>query len=187
MSDVAPPGMPDNPSNAAPSTTPPSGSGGGGLSKNAIIGIFIAALVIVALVAFFVGRSNGESKGKDQVNAEYKPGKPKFNAIYRQGQNAGQATGQQQGQVQGTETGKKVGLEKGKQQGQVTGANDVFGAYSSWNVGSFYIVQIGQGSNGVDYTLGARTQMVEGEQYKLCQDDPSSICVVSAPSSSTGG
>lgn len=192
MNDVAPPGVPDNPPNAAPSATP--SGGGGGLSRNAMIGIFVVALVAVALIAFFVGRSNGESKGKDEVAAEYKPGQPKYDAIYQFGQQAGQATGEQQGQqtgeqegqTEGRTKGKKVGLEKGEQQGEITGANDVFDAYSSWQVGDFYIVQIDEGTGGVNYTLGARTEMAEGEDYKLCEDDPSTICVVRA-SQSTGG
>ena len=168
MPDVAPPGMPE----PQPQGQPPAQAGGGGSSKTLMIVGAIALLAVVAVIAFMVGKS----KGEDDIKSEYKPGQPKYNAIYTAGQNAGKATGESQGQAtgeaQGTQTGKKVGMEQGEQKGQVTGANDVFDAYSDWQVGDFYIVEIGQGSGGVNYTLASRQLMSEGEEYGLCTNRP---------------
>jgi hypothetical protein len=150
----------------------------------------ILAVVVVGVAAFFVGRSNGETRGEDNVRAEYEPGQPAYQDIYEAGQASGtasgEATGQQEGETTGKKAGKKVGLEQGEQQGEVTGANDVFDAYSSWEVGDYYVVEIGEGTGGVDYTLASRTQMQEGERYALCADDPSTVCSFAAPAQSGG-
>lgn len=182
MPDVAPPGMPE----PQPQGQPPAQAGGGGSNRTLMIVGAIVLLAAIAVIAFMVGKS----KGEDDIKSEYKPGQPKYSAIYEAGQNAGQATGEKQGQAtgqaQGESSGKKqgakAGLEKGQQLGQVTGANDVFNAFSGgWDVGSYYIVQIGQGSNGVDYTLASRKEMTEGQQYALCESDPSEICQFNSP------
>jgi hypothetical protein len=160
----------------------------GGSSSPARPFFLIAALVVViaAVGMYFVGRAVGEDKGRDDAHAEYEPGKPKYHAIYRAGQQAGEATGQREGEEQGATKGRKAGLEQGKQrgidEGQVEGANSVFDAYSSWEVGAYYIVQIGEGQSGVDYALENRTQLAANKQYKLCQDDPSEVCVVNVAS-----
>lgn len=160
--------------------------------KGTWIALAVLAIAAVGVGAFFAGRSNGESRGEDKYKSgsadyqaiydkgeaagedKYKPGSADYQAIYDKGKSAGQASGEKSGQ----EKGQKLGLEKGEQQGKVTGANDVFNAFSSWEVGGLYIVQIGQGSGGVDYVIASRKQMEEGNDYKLCVDDPSSVCVV---------
>jgi len=183
MTDASPPGYSDNPS--SPTGAQSSGSGS---SKGLMIGGMIVALIVVALAGFFVGKSNGES--------QYDKGKDKYNEIYNAGASSGQEVGESQGQAQGEKSGKvagaKAGLEQGKQQGQVTGANDVFDAYSTgWQVGDFYIVQIGEGSGGVDYTLENRLVLAQDTNYSICQDNSDTICTApvlkSSSSEGTGG
>ena len=152
-------------------------------NRGAIIALVVLAIVAVGAAAFFIGRSNGESRGEDSVRAEYQPGQPAYQAIFNKGRAvgtaAGTASGQAQGEKTGQEKGTKLGLQKGQQQGQVTGANDVFAGFSGgWQTGNFYIVLIDQGTGGVDYKIASRKQMQPGFDYKICVDNSSEVCVV---------
>ncbi len=179
MNDVAPPGAPDPPQ---PPPKPATGNGSGGSNKVLLI---VGAVTLAVLLAGG-GYVLGKSKGEDDIKAQYEVGQPKYSAIYEAGQQAGQALGRQQGQQTGEAAGKaegtKAGLEKGEAQGvaagNVEGANTVFDNYSSWEVGGYYVVQIGQGQDGVNYTLASRRQIVDGESYRLCVNDPQSVCVL---------
>jgi hypothetical protein len=178
--------MPD----ASAPGTPPSGAGapGGGrrLSLGAVIGIALAVLVIAGVGGYLIGHSKGESSGdtsgyakgvaagKAQVQANYEPGKPGYQAIYAKGQAAGTAQGQRQGEAQG----QKVGFEQGQRAGVTTGQSDgvkqgaaaVLDGFNTWTEGAYYVITMAAGTEtGVPYTIDTRTQLQSGTNYRICQ------------------
>lgn len=154
-----------------------------------IIVVFFAAIVISLIFGFLVGQDRGEKKGKDSVKSEYVMGAPKYEAIYNTGKSAGLAAGTIQGKTQGLKSGKRkgekegkvVGYDQGNKVGSVQGANDAFDGFpGGWQVGSYYIVQIGAGSHDVNYVISNRKPMAPNVKYKLCNNNPSAVCTVTA-------
>ncbi|HEV7774067.1 MAG TPA: hypothetical protein VGO48_12360 [Conexibacter sp.] len=196
----------------APGTNPPSSDGEGKrLSIGAVVGIAIAVLVIAGVGGYLIGHNKGESSGdskgyaegvtagKQQVLANYQPGKPGYQDIYNAGAHHGKAKGEQQGQAQGEAQGKKVGFEQGQKQGVTTGEDEgvkqgaaaVLGGFNTWNEGAYYVITMEAGtSDGVAYTIDTRTQLQSGTNYRICQSGGATqLCEspVTAAAASTGG
>jgi hypothetical protein len=180
---------------SSPSTPPP---GQQERSRTALI-VFLLLLLAAAVgvACFFIGRSSADTSGKESqaaadVRAEYKPGRPGYDAIYHKGKAAGikvgVKTGQQQGQATGEQQGKQVGLQQGTAQGQAqgdatgvkNGANAALGGFSSWNTNELYIVNIDNGQGNVPFAITSRQPMQEGVSYSLCQNDPQNLCQTAA-------
>ncbi|HKG01896.1 MAG TPA: hypothetical protein VKB03_01835 [Conexibacter sp.] len=176
---------------AAPGTNPPASDGEGKrLSIGAVIGIAIAVLVIAGVGGYLIGHDKGETSGdsqgyadgvaagKQQVQANYEPGKPGYQEIYQAGVQAGKAKGEKAGQQQGEAQGKKVGFEQGHKQGVTTGEDQgvkqgaaaVLGGFNTWTEGAYYVITMQAGtSDGVPYTIDTRTQLQSGTNYRVCQ------------------
>ncbi|HZV72343.1 MAG TPA: hypothetical protein VFF79_01390 [Conexibacter sp.] len=209
MSDVAPPG--ETPGATQAGTNPPASAGGGTrLSIGAVVGIALAVLAIAGVGGYLIGHSKGESSGdstgvaagKQDVLATYQPGQPGYQKIYTAGKQAGFAQGKQQGEqagkTQGEAQGKQVGFEQGDKQGITTGDSEgvrqgaaaVLGGFGTWTVGSYYVVTMEAGTSaGVAYTIGTRTQLQQGTNYRICQSGGSTQLCESpvAGSASAGG
>ena len=147
----------------------------------------IALLAVVGVIAFMVGKS----KGEDDIKSEYQPGQPKYNAIYTAGQKAGQATGESAGSghrrgsrerppasSRARRPGSKRASSRGRSPAPTTSSTPSRAAGTSAATTSS---RSAQGSNGVDYTLASRKEMAEGQQYALCESDPSEICQFNSP------
>lgn len=188
------------PDAATSGATPPSGEGTR-LSLGAVIAI-VVVLAAAGVGGYLIGHSKGESSGdstgyadgvaagRQQVTADYQPGKPGYQKIYA----AGQAAGEQQGKAQG----KKVGFEQGQKQGVTTGESEgvrqgsaaVLGGFDTWADGSYYVVTMAAGTEtGVPYTIDTRTQLQPGTSYRVCQSGGATQLCESpiAGSASAGG
>lgn len=161
-----------------------------------ILGVLVA-LVAVGAAAFFGGKAaadadgaekRGEREGRQAEAATYAPGTARYQAIYRRGQAAGRTEGtrigRRQGEREGAERGRKVGFERGERVGEVqgeregvvSGANAALGGLTGWDVGSFYVVKLVTGANGVPYAISQRKEMLDNERYAICADNPADIC-----------
>jgi hypothetical protein len=195
----------------APGTTPPATDGEGRrVSLAAAIAIAVVVLIAAGIGGYAIGHDKGESSGdskgysagvaagKQQVQANYQPGKPGYQTIYAAGQRAGNAQGQQAGEAQG----KKVGFEQGQRQGVTTGDSEgvrqgaaaVLGGFDTWTDGSYYIVTMATGTDaGVPYTVSSRVQIQPGTNYRVCQSgegDATQLCespVTASAAADNGG
>jgi hypothetical protein len=170
-------------------TTPAPGG-----QNRVLIGIIAVLLLAAVAVGFyFIGKSaadadaaeqRGEESGRTTEAASYRPGTPKYQAIYEAGRRAGQRAGRRQGEVAGAERGRKVGFVRGEKVGELQGeregiqqgANAALGGITDWQVGAYYIVKFGTGSSGVPYTIDSQKQMSPNERYAICADNPADIC-----------
>jgi hypothetical protein len=180
-------------SNGTPPATPvPPDSSGGGNRTALILGVLVA-LIAVGAGAYFVGkagadadgaRNEGKREGRDAEAATYAPGTTKYQAIYRRGVVAGTAAGRRAGERTGAERGKRVGIERGERVGELqgeragitTGANAALGGLADWEPGTWYIVKLATGANGVPYAIDSRKQMLPAERYAICADNPGDVC-----------
>ena len=169
----------------------------GGTSRIVLIVVALLALVAVGAGAFFIGKAaadadgaekKGERQGREAEAATYAPGTGKYQAIYRRGQAAGRVegtrAGRREGEREGAERGRKVGFERGEKVGDLegeregiqSGATAALGGLSGWDVGSWYIVRLSTGSNGVPYAVTQRKEMSDDERYAICADNPADVC-----------
>ncbi|HVE67828.1 MAG TPA: hypothetical protein VNB64_04535 [Solirubrobacteraceae bacterium] len=188
------------------SPVPPAPGEERGSNRLALILGVIVALLAVGAAAFFGGKAaadadgaedRGKRDGREAEAATYASGTPKYQAIYRRGQVAGRAEGtrigRRQGERQGAERGRRVGFERGERVGELegeregieSGANAALGGITGWDVGSFYIVKVVTGSNGVPYSVSQRKEMVDDERYAICAANPNDICT--EPAVAAGG
>jgi hypothetical protein len=184
-------------SNGTPAAAPESGG-----SNRLLIVLWVVAVVAVGVGAYFVGKAaadaggaekKGERQGRAAEAATYAPGTSKYQAIYRKGENSGRATGERlgrrEGERQGAERGRKVGFErgekvgtlKGERAGVVSGANAALGGLTGWDVGSWYIVKMATGANGVPYAVAQRKEMSVNDRYAICADNPADVCTERVP------
>lgn len=200
--------MSATPEGGAPAPgTPANGGEGKRLSIGAVIGIALAVLVVAGVGGYLIGHDKGESSGnskgyaegvtagKQQVQANYEPGKPGYQEIYDAGAQAGHAKGEKAGQQQG----KKVGFQQGHEQGVTTGQDEgvkqgaavVLGGFNTWTEGAYYVITMEAGTaDGVPYTIDTRTQLQSGTNYRVCQQGGTTqLCEspVTADAASTGG
>jgi len=192
----------------APGTDPAATDGEGKrLSIGAVIGIALAGLVIAGVGGYLIGHNKGENSGdskgyaagvaagKQQVQANYEPGKPGYQTIYDAGAQAGHAkgekAGQQQGKQVGFEQGHKQGVTTGQDEGVKQGAAAVLGGFNTWTEGAYYVITMAAGTtDGVAYTIDTRTQLQSGTNYRICQQGGATqLCEspVTADAASTGG
>jgi hypothetical protein len=181
------------------------------VSLAATIAIAVVVLIAAGVGGYLIGHDKGESSGdskgyasgvaagKQQVLANYQPGKPGYQEIYDAGAQAGKAKGEKAGQQQGQAEGHKVGFEQGHEQGVTTGeaqgvkqgAAAVLGGFNTWTEGAYYVITMEAGtSDGVPYTIDTRTQLQSGTNYRVCQSGgATSLCEspVTADAASTGG
>jgi hypothetical protein len=182
------------PNGTPPATpVPPESSSDGGGNRVALILGVLVALAAVGAGGYFLGKSaadangaekRGERQGREAEAATYAPGTSRYQAIYRRGVAAGTTAGRRAGERTGAERGKRVGFERGKRvgdlqgerQGIVSGANAALGGFTGWEPGTWYIVKVGTGANGVPYAIDSRKQMLPSERYAICADNPGDVC-----------
>jgi hypothetical protein len=179
-----------NGTTSAPGGATPESGG----TNRLLVGI-IAVLVLAAVAVgfYFIGKSaadadaaeqRGEENGRSAEAAEYRPGTPKYQAIYAAGRRAGARAGRRTGVRVGAEQGQKVGFTRGQKVGELQGdrqgiqqgANAALGGISDWQVGSYYIVKFATGTDGVPYSIDSQKQMSPNERYAICADNPADIC-----------
>jgi len=170
-------------------TTPAPGG-----QNRVLVGI-IAVLVLAAVAVgfYFIGKAaadadeaekRGEANGRTAEAAEYRPGTPKYQAIYEAGRRAGQRAGRRTGIRVGAERGEKTGFARGQKVGELqgdregieSGSSAALGGITDWQVGSWYIVKFATGTNGVPFSIDAQKQMSANERYAICADNPADIC-----------
>jgi hypothetical protein len=171
---------------------PPSTKG----SSNRAVGYGALALLAIAGAAvgfYFIGRSSADTgaarrEGRQQGEALYAKGTPRYQRIYNTGYQAGQIAGlragRAQGRRQGAESGTKLGLDKGRQigtlqgerKGIAAGAKAALGGFTDWQTGAFYIVRFAIGAQGVPFRIDSRKLMAGNLRYAICSSDPSSVC-----------
>jgi hypothetical protein len=169
----------------------------GSPNRGAMIALAVLALVVVALVFYFVGRvsanaegaeAQGFQEGRETEASRYKPGKPGYQRIYRAGYQAGlkagRASGLRTGEREGAETGRKVGFTRGEEIGQLEGeregialgARAALGNVTDWETGTYYIVKLEPGEQGVPYRVQVRKETETDERYAICADNPADMC-----------
>lgn len=136
----------------------------------------LLALAGVAAGAFLIGRSTGRASINQQaIRASA------YNRGLAAGITQGSITGTAQGSAAGRAAGERIGYTNGynaavkKANGRIgalfnAGTNNAFAGYSGWDVGHYYIVQIGPGSAGAQYAMPSRLEMVPGHSYNLCSN-----------------
>lgn len=180
-------------SNGSPAT--PEASGGRNRALLIVGGLLLLAAVAVGF--YFIGRAaadvdaaeqRGEARGRALEAATYRPGRPKYQAIYERGRAAGRAegtrAGRREGEREGAERGRRVGFQRGERVGELegeregieSGATAALGGFDDWQVGSWYIVRLGTGSGGVPYAITSRREMSDSQRYAICADNPGDIC-----------
>lgn len=112
-----------------------------------------------------LGKRLGYVDGSDATEARFRPGNPDYEAIFVKGRK------------EGFRTGKREGLGSGRREGFSEGQDSAFQGYGGgWEIGRWYIIQIGQGKNGSKYSIPSRLIMDTGEGYRICSDDADEIC-----------
>ncbi len=179
-------------------TPPPAGAGaGGGGRKAGLIALVVVLIAGAGVAGYFIGDSaadaskakkEGRAEGEAAVRAQYRPGAPGYEAIFRAGQAAGTRSGVQAGVRLGAKQGQAAGFERGKSagkaQGVADGAAEALGNYASWETGSgaFYIVDMAPGTqSGIPYVVNGRQLMQPNRLYEICTDDPARVCSQAAP------
>ena len=182
------------------------GGGGAGEDRGVNRAILVAAALLllagVAVGAYFVGREaadadaaekRGVRKGRAAVQRQYARGAPAYKRIYddgfRAGRAEGQRLGQRQGERQGAERGRRAGLERGREIGELqgeregieSGATAALGGLTDWATGSWYLVKMATGEQGVPFRVQSRKQVADDERYAICADNPADICTEPIP------
>lgn len=141
----------------------------------------ISAVVLVVAgaiaAAFIVGRASIDQRTLRRT-------------AYANGYSQGQTDGFQSGRTSGYTSGLGAGKTLAKFESQAAytrgynaavakangkipstlnaGQNLAFAGYSGWDIGHYYVVLIGPGTNGAQYAMPSRIEMVPGQAYDLC-------------------
>ena len=75
----------------------------------------------------------------------------------------------------GVEEGERVGRREGRRAGarqfETVGRNRVFDDFTGgWDVGRWYLVNIGPGQDGARYAINARVKVSQRTSYRVCRD-----------------
>lgn len=162
-------------------TQPPSGrpSAGWWVAAGAVALVFLVG-------GFFIGTTVEKNK--------YEAGKPAYDGIYnvgyaaghgegsyegeKAGEDAGKKKGKKEGEEIGYHEGKSAGLEEGEIKGTEEGASAALGGLGGWDPAANYIINVTGGpSSEVPFVISRRSEMVKGEYYSLCQQNPKQVCV----------
>jgi hypothetical protein len=175
----------------------PAAPGEGGPNRTILIAVAVLLFAGVAVGAYLIGRAaadadeaekRGAAKGRAAVERQYEKGAPGYDRIYQAGFSAGRAegerAGQRRGERAGAERGRKVGFERGREIGELQGeregieqgATAALGGLTDWEPGSWYIVKLATGEQGVPFRIAVRKQMAEEERYAVCADNPADVC-----------
>ena len=174
----------------------------GSSTRTRLIALAVLALIAVAALSYFVGRSaanpraareRGFQDGREAEAARYRPGQPGYRRIHRAGYQAGLRAGRESGlrtgRREGAETGRRVGLTRGEEIGQLEGEREgiasgalaALGGFEDWETGSYYVVKLARGEQGVPYRIEVRKEMEPDERYAVCADNPSDVCSQPVP------
>lgn len=154
------------------------------------LAICLAILTVLAglLGAFIVGRATIDQRGLRAHG--YANG---YAAGLSRGYKHGQAVGYSDGDEAGTQaestavaaarqssytTGYNAAVKKANgriSQAITAGQNVAFAGYDSWDLGQYYVVQLGSGTGGAKYAMPSRIEMIPGQSYNLCTNGPG-IC-----------
>jgi len=187
----------DTPPPGTPATAPPAAGRDGSGRKAGLIALAVLLIVGAGVAGYFIGDSaadaskakkDGRAEGEATVRAQYRPGTPGYEAIFRAGQVAGSRSGERAGLRLGAKQGQAAGFERGrtsgKAQGVADGAAAALGNYTSWQTGAggFYIVDPAPGTQaGIPYVINGRQLMQPNRLYEICTDDPARVCSQAAP------
>lgn len=141
--------------------------------------LFLAVVLVggAGVGSFLLGRSIGRRSINQRAIRT---------TAYNNGYGAGYFAGNQSGLTQGRSEGRQAGYTSGynaavrKANGAIGGAytagtNGAFAGYSGWDIGHYYVVQIGAGSGGAQYAIPTRIEMTPGQSYNLCTNS-NGIC-----------
>jgi hypothetical protein len=114
---------------------------------------------------FNAGHAAGLQEGRSAALASYSPGNPGYRVIYKKGYSSGERAGYK--------TGQSVGNDLGRVRGETTGENNAFEGYpGGWEIGRWYIIKIGSGSqvgSNARYSIPTRVGPMDYSQtYNLC-------------------
>ena len=137
----------------------------------------MSLVVVLALsaagVAFVAGRhtvdtpasyERGVDAGRAQTEALYARGSERFARIAAEGR------------ARGREESRKQGFAEGMELGRSTARTAAFeGFEGGWQVGRWYLVNIGPAREGDGVGIGARISLRKAQWYGLC-DRPSGLC-----------
>ena len=104
------------------------------------------------------GVEQGERLGRTQARGEFAPGSDGYRAILDRGRATGMRLGRREGRRIGARTA------------ETAGRNRVFDDFAGgWEVGRWYLVNIRPGQDGARYAIGARVEVRQGADYRICR------------------
>ncbi len=135
--------------------------------------VLVLAILLVGgagVGSFLLGRSTGRNSIDQRAIRT---------SAYNNGYGVGYLAGNQSGLIQGRSQGRQSAYTNGynaavrKANGKIAGTlnagqNLAFAGYNGWDIGHYYVVQIGAGTGGTQYAIPTRIELTPGQAYDLC-------------------
>ena len=133
--------------------------------------LMVAFAVVVATVAFFVGRTAADAPGAFQRGVEAGEDRVRAQRTTAVATDSGSVA---QARREGFDEGRRRGRAEGAAEGRTRGRAAVFAGFDGgWDVGSWYLINVAP--KGGDLRIGSRVELRRDRWYGVC-DKPGGLC-----------